>query len=154
MKNKLQIASLVVLVGMLAFISTGQKAQAIGGQSELFGGSEGMYQLTVTSTGTKVWDGSGVLYRIDLTSGISGATLDYLMAYDTWQSVGMLPSISVATACKITAPIIFQASITVSGQANYKDWSPYGIRFSSGLYIFKSAADSGEANRATIYWRK
>lgn len=156
MKTKLQILFTLAFVGFLTMItlSGNHRVEASYGQSELIGGSEGYFTAVIYQTGTKVFDGAGVVYRIDLASAPNENINTYVQCIDTGSSDIGTTYFNYSTGSKITPAIVFQASVTVNGQAMYKDYGPYGIRISSGLFVYKSAAASGESLRATVYWRR
>lgn len=156
MKN-LKIAFLVVYVaGIVALTLNGgrKRVEAAGGQSELVGGSEGMYFAQVRSTGAKVFDLAGTVYRIELSSGNNAATLDYALLIDTSASANGFVQANVVTATIITPALIFTASTTTNGQMTVKDYQPYGIRVANGLYVLKTTINSGEAFVLNVYYRR
>lgn len=155
--KKIKISGLVLLgaLALGAFLSGDKKAAASINSpgSELFGGSDAMFQTNVSATGTKVFDGPGTLYRIELSTNITGAVLDYVQVIDTWTTVGACYE-CLANANKATPAIIFNGTSTVNGQGQFKDFTPYGIKITSGMYVYKTSANNGEAIRANVYWRR
>lgn len=152
--NKIQIALLIAIVGVLGLLSYSKPVIAAEGQSALVGGSEGMNYTRVQSTGAKVFDGSGVIYRVELSSGNNATVIPYALLIDTDSTGINFVEAAVDTSTIISPALIFVASAPINGQMYSFDYSPYGVRVKKGLYVYKSVANSGQAHVLNVYWKR
>lgn len=91
------------------------------------------YAYTVISSSKQVFRGQGTLYRIEF--GTTNALSDYAQAFDTFAAPNISALSQFSTATFVGPQWQFPSSSTGSAVSFYRDFSPYGIYISSGLFI-------------------
>lgn len=139
------IAVAFLLVGMLI------------GKSEAAGLFEGWQITEVTASSATVFDGTGRVKAVYVTTQVSNAT-DWTVLIDTPADTPNGTTFASFTSGRKKSPAIYFTSNTVNSGllTNYKaiDYGEDGIIFSSACFVFKTAASSGEANKVFVEWRK
>ena len=111
----------------------------------------------VTGSSIQVFEGSGYFYML---ANSSGNGLNYSIAMDTIVIANVLFDAFTSTHT-LTPAIFFSSTTNLAGgidsdSRRSKWWLGDGIWtwVKNGLFVFKTAASSGEANKTFIYYKK
>jgi len=119
------------------------------------GARAGMYDnvvsTVVTVTSGQVFTGNGWVHGFQLSTGTTGS--EYAVAYDT-TALDTSASVALLEAWRVTPAMVFTSSATNVSQVNATSYGVNGFRVTKGLYIRKSNAASGEANRLGVLYSK
>ena len=148
------IFSVVLLLGISSL--------AHAGRGEIGGG---WASITIDATSATIFTGRGQLKAVSLSSGADSSANDWIVAFDT-QVIGGIQFTSFVSTDMVIAPMIFYTTSTfgpsngtVYGNQLNNSWIMPGgddayLDIKNGLFILKSAANSGLARKATIFYRK
>ena len=154
MKNKMKITILSVGLLALGMLISGKK-EVRAERSSLTRGSDANYYTTVYGSSLTFSSSPIVVYSIQLSSG-NGT--DFAVLFDTVAPVGMTgPTDAMLNPVRASVAIVFSSnpmsgSVSLPLANNVISFGEAGRRLSRGAFLFKSAAQSGEANIATVEW--